>query len=534
VTIGWDPQSFPAGDFPMPPFNGEVVSPLFQGTLDIRWDNPAILSANTPWQVVGVNLYRSDVGERGPYHRINEYPLGGSFYRDFTDNLLVSQEVIRWGQDWIYQGNGPNHRHYRFRTQCPIVKSGNRVLPLPTGVDPVSNSGVGCPTFVPGAVTSAMSGPFPFVYANAPEDVVVSIDGQVVPVDSVFGLAGEVTLIDQPYFDSVAQSLIPPVLPSADSQVWVTYRTNRNVVRYELDRKIFYRLTTVAVANDPEVPGGLVETPLKYAQPLTPIKVESLDWVWREAVRRNNWVLEQGGERVKAFVRKTAGVPCHCIWDARKRSYTGQPRNRCLTCYGSGFEGGYEGPYEIIIAPDDAERRISQTLRGRNLDHTYEVWTGPTPLLTMRDFVVKQTNERYSIGPVRKPSSRGNILQQHFNIKYLDEGDIRYRVPVDNLSGMPWPGSRTTVDPGEEKLVYPVAEYGPMHQLTPSEHSPQEYPVEPDPHQATPMATEKDNIGDSREHRGRTKTWENQNYLWWLAPFVLGLLRWVEVMSNGI
>ena len=496
----------------MPPFNGEVVSPLFQGTLDLRWDNPAILSANTPWQVVGVNLYRSDVGERGPYLRLNEFPLGGTFYRDFTDNILVSQEIVRWDQDWVYKGDGPNHRHYRFRTQFPIVKPVNRVLPLPTGVAPTANSGSGCPTFVPGVVSSATLGPGGCVYANAPGDVAVSIDGQSVTVDSVFGSAGEVTLINEPRFDVTTQDVVQPVLPTSGSVVLVTYRTNRNVVRYELDRKIFYRLTTVAVANDPDIPGGLIETPLQYCQPLTPIKVESLDWIWREAIRRNNWVLEQGGERVKAFIRKTAGVPCHCIWDARHREYTKQPRNRCLSCYGTGFEGGYEGPYEIIVAPDDAERKVAQTVRGRNIEHMYEVWTGPTPLLTQRDFLVKQTNERYSVGPVRKPTNRGNILQQHFQIKYLDESDIRYRVPADHLSDMPWPESRTTVDPGEDRLVYPQAEYGPMHQLDPSEHSPQEYPVEPDPHQATPMATEKDNIGDAREHRGRSQTWENQNY----------------------
>jgi hypothetical protein len=377
-------------------------------------------------------------------------------------------------------------------------------------------------------------GPGPCVYGNAATDVTVSIDGQVIFVHAVFGQSGEVTLITLPYFDPVVEEIVQPVLPTEDSVVLVTYRTNRNVVRYQLDRKIFYRLTAVAVANDPETPGNLMETPLQYSQALTPYKVEALDWIWREAVRRNNWMLEQGGERVKLFVRKTAGLPCDCVWDARRRAYLKQPKNRCLSCFGSGFQGGYEGPYEAIVAPDDADRKVAQTHRGRNLEHTYEVWMGPSPLMTMRDFVTKQTNERYSIGPVRRPTNRGNILQQHFSIHYLDESDIRYRVPAHDLGSLPWPDARTTVDSGEEGLVYPLAEYGPMHQLDPSEHSPQEYPVSPNPHQATPMGTEKDNIGDSREHRGRTQTWENQNYLWWLVPFALWLLRWMEGIANGI
>jgi hypothetical protein len=291
----------------------------------------------------------------------------------------------------------------------------------------------------------------------------------------------------------------------------VTYRTNRNVVGHgpSLDRKIFYRLSTVAVSAS--APGGLIETPLRYCQPLTPYKVESLDWIWREAVKRNNWILEQGGERVKVFIRKTAGVPCDCVLDARRRAYNKQPKNHCLSCFSTGFIGGYEGPYPIIVAPDDADRKVAQHNWGRTVEHTYEVWTGPVPLLTQRDFIVKQTNERYSIGPVRRPSNRGNILQQHFNINLLDEPDVRYRVPIDGLADLPWPQTRLTIDPEERLLVYPTAEYGPMHYLDPCEHGPQVYPDSPE-HQATPMGTQKDNIDDSREHRGRTQVWDNQNW----------------------
>lgn len=474
--IGWDLTNFPINQWPMPPFNGEVLSPMFRGTLDLRWDDPAILAANTPWCVVGVNIYRSDVGERGPYVRINDYPLGGTFYRDFTENVQITQESVLWDSSWLQRGNGPNTAMWRFQTQFPIVN----------------------PSY-----------PDRCVFATRPGSVTVTVDGQYANIHEVFGQSGEVTLNNTRSFDPATQTSIAPVLPDAASQVFVSYTTNRNSVGYELDRKVFYRITTVA--EHPDAAGGLVETPLDYCQPLTVYKVESLDWIWREAVRRNNWILEQGGERVKVFIRKTAGIPCDCGWDARKRAYMKQYRSSCLSCYGTGFIGGYEGPYETIVAPPDIERNVQQTMYGRTVEEQYDVWTGPTPMLTQRDFIVKQTNERYSVGPVRKPTNRGNILQQHFNMRRLDETDIRYEIPIDGLADLPWPNSRVTIDPREECLVYPLAEYGPMHQLTPSEHSPQVYPASPD-YQATPTGTEKDNIGDSREHRGRSQTWENHNY----------------------
>jgi len=180
-------------------------------------------------------------------------------------------------------------------------------------------------------------------------------------------------------------------------------------------------------------------------------------------------------------------------------------------CYGTGFVGGYEGPHEIIIAPDDAERRLSQLSQGRRKEHTYEVWTGPSPVITQRDFIVKQTNERYSVGPVRRPSNRGNRLQQHFNISYFDEQDIRYSVPIDGTASLPWPQTR-----------YAQVYYPPMPvdgELRPVEWAlPDEPPYPVGSTAQTPMETEKASTPAEREQRGRTPPWENQNYVF---PFVL-------------
>ena len=457
----------------MPPFNVEAHSPLIIGIMDIRWDNPALLSANTSWDVLGVNIYRSDSGEVGPYFRLNGYPLGSMFYRDYTNNATISSELIDWNTSWMYKGDSPNTSRWIFKTRFEIVKA------------------------IQGFKVPA-SGPF---------DVVVNIDGVDTFVKSVHGESHEVELITGTVFDAVTQTFVPALIPNENSTVHVTYKTNLNEIRDDLDRKIIYRVSTVAVSSE----GDVVETPLEYCQPIPYIRVETLDYIWREAVRRNNWILEQGGERVKLFIRRTSGKVCDCVVDSRKASYIKQPRNRCFLCLGTGYISGYEGPYDIIVAPDDGERKIAQHNWGRYVEHIYEVWMGPTPLVTQRDFIMKQSGEAFSIGPVRKPTNRGNILQQHFSINSLDIYDIRYRVPVDGLEGLPWPNTRTTVWPNERILVYPYADYGPMNQLVPSEHSPQVYPIGKE-YQATPEGTEKSNIDDSREHRGRTATWENITY----------------------
>jgi hypothetical protein len=465
TDLGWGPS---LGENPFPPANVQVVSPLFTGALDIRWDDPRINPCNSVFSIVGVNIYRSDTTERGPYTRINRFPVGGNFYRDLTDNALAEQEVVHWPQDYISRGESANGGRFTFKTKrCPIVKKDGQ------------------------AIT-----------ANSPADVQVTINGVIVPVHEVFGTTGEITLINTQTFDIARQRLNDPILPDENSIVTITYYYNRNLVKQDLDQKLWYRVTTVAACVDengnPLTSSGLIETPLKFAPAITNHQIETMDYIWREAIRRNNWVLEQGGERVKIFIRKTSGIPCFCGIDARTLEIGQQPRNKCEQCFGVGFVGGYEGPYDLIISPDDgADRRVRQDPSGRVTEHQWEVWTGPSPALTQRDFVVRQTNERYSIGAVRKPSARGNIMQQHFSIKYLEEGDIRYEVPMADPAGLTWP---------ECRIMPPTTTGGAWRAFPP-------FGPHPVGEQATiPNTTDKENIPDEREIRGRTAVWENITY----------------------
>jgi hypothetical protein len=477
----WQWQSEGAAGKPLPPKNTNVVSPYLKGTLDLRWEDPSILARNANFTLVGVNIYRSEASDRGPFRRINEFPVGGNFYRDRTSYSRIEREPVAWSS-WLFQGNAPNDRRWVFHTQNSISKRYESA-----------------PHQTPN-------------YADSPNDVQLFINGVETSVASVFGKTGEVTLVNAAQYNVATEQEEPAALPVESDRVEVSYYTPKNHVRSGLDLTIWYRVTSVAL--DASTPSGYVESPLDWTEPHSVIEVETLDYIWREAMRRNAWILQQGGERVKMFIRKSCGVPCECKVESRTLEYSKQPSQRCKTCFGTGFKGGYEGPYEVILAPDDAERRISQSYQGRRKEHTYEVWTGPSPLLTQRDFVVKQTNERYSVGPVRRPSHRGNLMQQHFNIAYLDQGDVRYCVPVDGTTDLAWPETRgqPCVQPFSPQPVdHPLA--GPAPWPTGSQ----------DTH---PMLTEKADVCDENERRGRTKVWENTVYgiFWWLLLPTLAVL----------
>lgn len=425
--------------WPAPPLNVLLRSGFRPGVFDITWDDPSVLAINSRFRIHGVNLYRSFDSEFGPFHRVTEFPMGSMYWRDQTNNVLVEEDVSSRFTIFGTSGNGNDGARFVFKTlHSPIVKEGSQQIS-----------------------------------ATSPFDVLVFVDGVPARVRSVSGTTGEVELDIRLTPEVGTQNYTPAVVPTPTSVVTCAYRYTKNLVRTDLGQRIFYRVTTVGIPIDTDLSTPqsqeLIETPLEHASATNSFETEKLDYQWREAVRRNRWILDQGGERVLLFLQKNAGLQCPCTPD----DYHHQPVNDCLICYGTGYVGGYEGPYEAIVAPDDGERRITQKEQGRTLEHTYEVWTGPTPILSQRDFLVKINGERYSIGAVRFPSNRGMVLQQHFNIGHIDDTDIRARVPVDN------------------PIKYAAIQFAPSGAIG---------------------ITNKPGIPQERQLRGRTKAWEDTEY----------------------
>jgi hypothetical protein len=445
--------------WPMPPKNTTAISPFNKGEIDVRWDNPALLHGNEGWLIKGVNIYRSGSSDRGPYRRVNVVPIGGTLYRDRIDTWMVYEEEIQPYQ-WISKG-AQGEEPYRFNTKYPIAR------------------------------LNSISDP-----ADSPKDVIVTIDNQIVPISRVFGELGEVVLLYQAYAQPNAitrgEDNLPEITDTSVVKVSYLAYDSSSRLRVGVDKRDFYRVATVA--EDP-LTKKLHETPLEHCPPFSDREIEQVDYMWREGIRRNNWILEQGGERVKLFTRRVVGEPCFCTaFNPETLIYGKQPDSLCKVCFGVGIKGGYDGPYDIIVGPDEGDKRISQEDRGRRKEHSYEVWIGPSPLVSQRDFIVKMNNDRYSVGGVRYPSNRGNILQQHFNIAYLDSGDIRYKFPIE---GVPVYWAKTQYGYWPQRDTYTA-------------RSDSQYSITSDT--AYPMGSDKAGVSNSLEKSGRTATWENQNY----------------------
>lgn len=412
-------------------------------SVDLYWDDPALLPNNNDFEILGVNIYRSFDSEFGPFDRLNINPIGATYYRDETTQQAVVGEDVSGS----FLSRGDEADNWTFKTaNFPIIKPG-----------------------------------FPRTFADSPDDVIVTIDGQQVRPAKVYGETGEVVLQTAHTIDPRTNERFEPVLPFPDSTITVDYTYNSNRLQFDLFKRAFWRVTTVGIDS---WDGDTKETPLQWTQSRHIHQMENLDYIWREAIRRNRWMIDQGGERVKVFIHKYQGVPCGC----RNQYNDPHPRNDCPSCFGTGILGGYEGPYEILLAPPDTERQIRQTDRGRYEEMRYDVWTGPRPLLSQRDFFVKLNGDRYSVGPVRLPTNRGNVLQQHFTVNLLDKHDIRYQVPVTGTDTLAFPETRPWLwDDADDAVRYPMITDKTGDDCT-------------------------DEPPDGIEERGRTPVYENINY----------------------
>jgi hypothetical protein len=375
---------------PYPPANSFVTSPYINGILDIRWDNPLEVSHNSNWQILGVNIYRSENSEAGPFYKINSNPIQSLYFRDQTSQILVADED---GSSGLQRGSNARGEWLVKTKNFPLVK--------------------------PGTVPDL---------ARSPEDVVVKIDNGdgnlvVVPALRVVPEKGEIYLITQKIYNPKTKKLEDSRLPYLpNGRIYISYNYNSNLVRTDLMPRFFYKIVTVGRNKD----GEITETKLDDVMPINVNQIEKPHYIWKGIIAKNRYLLEQFGERCKLFVRKETGERCPNYINTHS-----QACNVCRICFGTGFVGGYEGPIDITVAPPEAEKHIDLTDTGLKLNFSFESWTGPSPLLRTRDFIVRQNGERMMIGSVTPQGAKGSVFQQHFMLHYRDSKDIIYQVSID-------------------------------------------------------------------------------------------------------
>ena len=390
--------------FPISPSESAIYNPGVQYAIDLTFSDPRLDPQNAGFQILGVNVYRSYDNPNGPYTKVNTDPIEIGYYRDEHKISLIEEDV---SDSFLFRGNSPN-KEWVFKTQNSIVL--NDII---------------------------------YQQYSEGQEITVSIDGQDIKPLKADGANKKVWLNTSKVYDPVSHISSPAILPGTGSEVICKYYSVTNFVQTNLNRRLYYKLCTYGYDVIDHVN---IETPLPSAPVISLEAMSEAEPVWLEAMNRNNFILEQGGERVKLFLRKWAGTECPNNSPTHKSTI-----NDCTICFGTGYVGGYTGPYDILIASPDESKGLEATPEGLKTAFTFETWTGPSPLISQRDFVVRKNGDRFSIGPVNLTTVNGAPLQQRFQVALLGSRDIRYSVPLN--ASLVTPPNKTPETPPSSSII---------------------------------------------------------------------------------
>jgi hypothetical protein len=321
------------------------------------------------------------------------------------------------------------------------------------------------------------------------EFVDVTINGKKAYIRHLQGVEGLIELETEKMYDEVKKQWFEPPIPDEFSTVLVTYKVPLHSTSIRLRKNYFYKITCVTDED---------ETDIDLITPES-LKPEKITYIYEEAVARNAWLLDQAGERVLLYIKRRAGTKCHCTYRDMKERTHKHPDQDCETCFGSGFVGGFDGPFTVIIAPLTTEQRVQQTDRGLKLAYQIETWLGPAPIVSQRDMIIRRNGDRCLVGPITPVEGPGGVMvQQHFVIEVLDSTDIRYKFPVN-----PLPNQK--MQPGIDKSSKHVLNGGPNVATIDS------------PKEREELYTSEDRVShqnDNVDHlvKGRSLTFESTEY----------------------
>ena len=364
---------------PLAPKSVHATSPYMIGVIDIRWDNPTIYAENNGLQVLGVNIYRAYDSPEAAYTLLNPSPVGALYYRDQTTEVLVPAEDPVAGGRFIAGTNA---------TGDWIIHTYNKPIIIPgTNGEIAQHSKHVVVQIKPTAIDSF----------------------QTVPAWRVVGETGEVFLINRKVYNHTTNRIDDPVLPilSQGGEVRIAYTYISGWIQTDINRKIYYKVTTVAL--DPET-SQIIETPMNQVEAVSLYDMERIDYIWAEAIRRNRWILEQGGERVKVFIRKWAGERCTC-WDEQYR----QGKNDHHLCFAPGTlintETGWRAIESIdagdkVLSSDGYYHRVKGTIcrpyKGDMLSILSSINTNPIIVTPEHPFLVLRSTHTLYSGHNRK------------------------------------------------------------------------------------------------------------------------------------
>lgn len=200
------------------------------------------------------------------------------------------------------------------------------------------------------------------------------------------------------------------------------------VNQFSLSRDIYYRVTVTDAQAQPLAvsPSLSVEPGLDRRTRLLKRKI-----LYDESVAFRHL----NGLQLYVLKRRQWGERCDVCWDPATKEST---QEKCSTCFGTTYKGGYWTPVLIRGRRDPAPVQAQMSPHGKTERRATAFTILDYPLIEQDDIIVERhTNERWIVEMVTRTELKGVPVHQKATCSNLDRSSVQYTVPVDRLSNPP-------------------------------------------------------------------------------------------------
>lgn len=187
------------------------------------------------------------------------------------------------------------------------------------------------------------------------------------------------------------------------------------------------------------------------------------DLIALEIMRQEDVLFREfAGRKCWLYPVKTFGPKCIC-YDRVKGKRT---RSNCVTCYDTGYLGGYLAPIECYVQIDPSANANQKTPLGQQQMNNTAARLISFPPVSPDDILIEAENKRWKVVTVATTSRLRAVVHQEITIHEIPKGDVEYKIPVNvsTLTNMQASAERNFTNPqntdGDDKRLDFLAVYG--------------------------------------------------------------------------
>jgi len=167
----------------------------------------------------------------------------------------------------------------------------------------------------------------------------------------------------------------------------------------------------------------------ELSKPAT-FKMRNTDFWFHKINERNYWILQNTGMLFDLYTRKYSGDVCpHCYDDIRGRAGD----NSCPYCFGTGFLGGYDPAYQLLIRLKPVEQALGISNQMFVNENTPGAWTISDSLLMNRDILIAPDGVFYQVLARHVNHAGGFLFHQELRLRAFDPEDPIYQLKRTTL-----------------------------------------------------------------------------------------------------